>query len=323
MREPDRKGGALLAVLWVSAALSAIAFSVATTVRGETERTGTFHESVRAYYLATGALERMLLYIDWGPGQPRGEDGKPRFEPGMPRVVMNFPSGIAIVDIIGESSKLNVNTAKPEELFRLMLALGADMGRAREIVTALLDWRAPNPAGISIFDQHYMALSPSFRARHASFQEVEEILLVKGMTPELFYGTLARDPQGRLTPRAGLRDCLTVYGADGAMDINHAQPAVLMAIGIDPSAIALIEQRRRAQPFRTAADLDPIRQLAGPAGGRLTIGGQTIFTFRATGQLRLPDGRYSDLTRSVSAMLKFHQRPVNAPPIEVLRWYDN
>jgi hypothetical protein len=53
------------------------------------------------------------------------------------------------------------------------------------------------------------------------------------------------------------------------------------------------------------------------------MGGQTIFTFRATGQLRLPDGRLSDLKRSVSVMLKFHQRPVNAPPIEVLRWYDN
>ncbi len=32
------------------------------------------------------------------------------------------------------------------------------------------------------------------------------------MTPELFYGSLERDPQGRLAPRAGLTDCVTVYG---------------------------------------------------------------------------------------------------------------
>ena len=322
MVRDHRRGGALLAVLWVSAALAAIAFSVAMTVRGETERTGTLHEGVRAYYLATGAIERLLLYIQWGPGQA-GPDGKPRFEPGVPRVTMNFPSGVATVDVIGENSKLNVNSAKPEELFRLLTVLGVDLARAREITAAIVDWRAPVPGGVSLFDQHYLSLSPSFRSPHASFREIEEILLVKGMTPELFYGTFSRDPQGRLTPRAGLRDCLSVFGSDGAVDINNAQPAVLMAIGIDPSVVGLIVQRRHAQPFRTAADLATFQQLAGPAASRLIMGGQTIFTFRATAQLRLPDGRMSDLTRSVSALMKFHQKPVNAPPIEVLRWYDN
>src|ERR1035438_195821 len=52
----NRRGSALLAVLWLTAALSAIAFSVATTVRSETERTSTAIDSVRAYYLATGAI---------------------------------------------------------------------------------------------------------------------------------------------------------------------------------------------------------------------------------------------------------------------------
>ena len=37
----SQRGAALLAVLWLSAILTAIAFSVATTVRGETERTST------------------------------------------------------------------------------------------------------------------------------------------------------------------------------------------------------------------------------------------------------------------------------------------
>jgi type II secretory pathway component PulK len=55
-------GGALLAVLWLSAVLSAIAFSVANTVRAEIERTSTLTESVRTYYLATGAIERLRLY---------------------------------------------------------------------------------------------------------------------------------------------------------------------------------------------------------------------------------------------------------------------
>ncbi len=40
-RARAEKGGALLAVLWLSAALAAIALSVATTVRGETDRVST------------------------------------------------------------------------------------------------------------------------------------------------------------------------------------------------------------------------------------------------------------------------------------------
>ena len=53
-------------VLWLSAALSAIAFTVANTVRGETERTSTEVDSLRCYYLATGAIERALVYVQWG-----------------------------------------------------------------------------------------------------------------------------------------------------------------------------------------------------------------------------------------------------------------
>lgn len=315
----------MLAVLWLSAALSAIAFSVANTVRSETERTGTLTDGVRTYYLATGAIERVLLYIQWGPGF-RNPDGSARyFEPGMSRLNMIFTSGTAAVQIIPENSKLNVNTAKPEELLGLLGALGVDAGRAPEIVAAILDWRSVVPGELSLFDQHYLSLTPSFRARHASFEEIEELLLVKGMTPDLFYGTFVRDAQGRLLPQVGLRDCVSVFGSDGAMDINSVQPAVLAAIGLDPGVISAIVARRHAIPFRTAEEIAQIAQFAGPAAGRLTIGGNSIFTFRATGRLRTPDGRDSDLTRSVSALMKFHihKKPVNTPPVETLRWYDN
>src|SRR5712692_10144178 len=100
-------GSALLAVLWLSAALSAIAFTVATTVRAETERTSTAVDALRAYYLATGAVERALLYLQWGPGF-RNQDGSPKyFENPMPVMRFEFPTGSAIAELIPESSKLN------------------------------------------------------------------------------------------------------------------------------------------------------------------------------------------------------------------------
>ena len=45
-------------VLWISAALAAVAFSLANTVRGETDRTSTQLDEVRGYYLAAGAVDR-------------------------------------------------------------------------------------------------------------------------------------------------------------------------------------------------------------------------------------------------------------------------
>ena len=317
-----RRGGALLAVMWVAAILAAIAFSVANTVRAETERTATTGESVKAYYLATSGVERMLMYADWEFDNA---------EPPSPHRTLTFPNGLAVVDVIPEASKLSLNTSPPQEFERVLLALGVVPERARQIASAIADWRSGNPATLSEFDQYYLSLNPSFRARHASFEEIEELLLVKGMTPDLYYGTLVRDAQGRLLPQAGFRDCVSVYGSAGPLDANSVQPAVLAAIGASPEAINAIVQRRHARPFKSIDELAPLGSLIGPAMARLTVGGLTIFTYRSTGVVRLPDGRMSDAARTVSAMVKFN-RPQRVgrrtiqpdlPPIQVLRWYDN
>src|SRR5256885_11992400 len=64
-RRVQCRGGALLAVLWLSAALSAIAFSLANTVRGEDERTSTAGVGLRSYYLAQAGIDRGILYGGW------------------------------------------------------------------------------------------------------------------------------------------------------------------------------------------------------------------------------------------------------------------
>lgn len=317
---PTRRGSALLAVLWLSAALSAIAFSVAATVRGEVERSATSADGVKEYFLARGAIDRALLYVFWGE-QFRNPDGSPRYwTPGMRRLHFEFPNGSADVDFIPESSKLNVNMAPPEELYRLLIALGTDEARAREITAAILDWRSPVPNGISEFDQYYLAASPSFRARHASFEEIEELLLVKGMTPDLFHGTYTRGTADRLVPRPGLRDCLSVFSG-GQVEANTAQPAVLAAVGIPLDAVAAIVAARRIAPFISMEQLQRFLGGVGPAMSRLVLGTGSITTLRATARLRLQNGQLSDMRRTVSALVKFAPTTKDAP-YHVLRWYD-
>ncbi len=308
----------MLAVLWLTAALSAVAFTVAQSVRGETERASTTADGVRAYYLAAGAVERALLYMSWM--QYRNPDNTARYyEPGTPRLRFDFPAGEAWVEIIPETSKLNVNLISRDDLLRLLLALGVEPPRAAVIAAAIVDWRTPSPVNTS-FDAYYLSLTPSFRARHASIEEIEELLLVQGMTPEIYYGRYDRDAEGNLIPRPGLRDCLSVYGTVGALDINTAEPPTMMAVGVPPDLIANIVARRRVAPFRVQ-DMPNLRQMS-PALQRLSIAAGTLFTVRATARLRLSDASYSDLRRSVAALVKLTWNSATERPYTVLRWYD-
>src|SRR5579883_2118276 len=94
------KGSALLAVLWVSAALAAIGFSLATTVRGETDRTSTSLDGLRAYYLAQGSIYRATYELLWSVQNP-GRRAIPRYST---HVDYTFPTGQVRVDLIPETA---------------------------------------------------------------------------------------------------------------------------------------------------------------------------------------------------------------------------
>src|SRR5277367_6290696 len=77
-----RRGSALLMVMWMSAALAAIAFSLATSVRGETDHTSTSVDDLRTYYIATGAIQRAIIDM---------QQGGDAYRPGQSRFLYQFP----------------------------------------------------------------------------------------------------------------------------------------------------------------------------------------------------------------------------------------
>jgi general secretion pathway protein K len=314
------RGSALLMVLWLTAALSAIGLAVANNVRAETERTETNVDDARSYFVARGAIERAALHVLWGR-QYFTDDGRPiYYVNGNPSMDLAFPAADVHVDVIPETSTLSLNASRPEDILRLLLALGTLEDQATEITAAIVDWRTPvDREHPSPFDSFYLSQSPSFVAHHASFPENEDLLLVKGMTAELYYGSSLDNR------RAGLRDCLSVYGSAGAVDINTAQQATLQAVGLSPADADTIVRSRAQHPVLDYKELADIQQSLGPAGNRLQIGGQTMFTLQATARLRQPDGKLSDLRRTVGALVKFYfpGNAKNKPAgFEVVRWFD-
>jgi general secretion pathway protein K len=287
-----RRGGALLAVLWLSAALAAIAFSAAQRVRVERDRTQTLVEGTQAEFLATSALERGLFHIILGAPMGYTRDGIPiRWTVEQPFMKLNFPSGEALVEVIPESSKIDVNGAEPLKLARVMEALGVPQAAAGQIAMAIVDWRTP------LGGAQALPAGPTFSPPHASFQQIEELMSVNGVTPDLFYGRMEHAGDGRWIARAGLRDCLSVYSGSSAHDVNSVQPAVLAAEGLTPEAIAAVVTMRKQGPI-TRERLMSFAPNLGEMASSLTIGGGKILTLRATARIRSADGRLGELRRT-------------------------
>lgn len=311
-----RRGGALLAVLWLCVALSAVAFTVATRVRGETERTSNLADGIRARYVAAGAIDRALNWMTWGP---RGNPRSGQYSLLSPRMAFDFPAGRAIVQVIPETSFLSLNEGRFDDFSRLLIALGADLPRAQAIAQGVIQWRQGGRGG----GPRYLPLGQSFQPRGASFQEVEEALYLQGMTPELFHGSYGRDAQGRLIPLGAFKNCVSVYGTEQRFDVNGIDPALMRAIGVPAEAAFKIVELRNARPIVDEGGMAPVRQLAGAGATRLGYNtGNTIYRVIATARLRRPDGGFSELRRTIAAHVKL--RPEGwVEPWEILRWDEN
>src|SRR5579871_4906932 len=122
MNRARERGGALLMTMWLSAALAAIALSVSATVRAETEHVSTSADGLRAWYLATGSVERVIQYMMWG-----GVEGQDRYwNRRKARFNFSYPSGTVAVEVLAESGKLNGNRASPSDLMRVIAAVTGD-----------------------------------------------------------------------------------------------------------------------------------------------------------------------------------------------------
>ena len=309
----SNKGSALLSVLWLSAGLASIALAVSSTVRTETDRVEASSNGLRAWYLATGAVERGIQWMFWGEDY-RNSDGSAKYWAyNAPRMNLTFPSGDAVIELIPESSKLNINQASAEDLMRVVRTVSGDPLTAQRIVGSILDWRGGGSGEISF------SLQSTFRPRHASFEEIEELLAVQGVTPDLFYGNFIAGENGSLSGSGGLRDCLSVWGSLGPFDVNTASPALLQAIGLPPGAVSAIVSRRAGAPFKNLSDVTAM----GIPTTRLRVGGNVIWTLRAAARVRTPDGRPSNFVRTASATIKLVDRRRFNIPVHVLRWYDD
>jgi hypothetical protein len=101
--------------------------------------------------------------------------------------------------IVDNDSRMNINTAIAmannngnDDILRQALTLiGVDAAAHQEIISSLIDWWDQNN-GVSnsgAENDYYKTLDPPYFAKNAPIDDLTELLLVKGITPEMYWGS--------------------------------------------------------------------------------------------------------------------------------------
>lgn len=201
--------------------------------------------------------------------------------------------------LVDEGGKINVNFADIYTLTRLFTTPGGlDADSSKKLAANVIDWRDQNDTihvGEKILGESavYLKEGYAYAPRNKPLVCVEELLLVIGMTPEVFLK---------------IRDHVTVFG-NGKVNVNTASPDVLEAMGVSRNLadkIVLFREEKDAMEdssknnvFRSPKDLmsviqeenkDDVREAETREIDNLLFGGNVstkveVVSFLCTGQL--------------------------------------
>lgn len=216
--------------------------------------------------------------------------------------------------IIDNERKVNINTAPPMVIQQALTVMGVDANSISTVADSIGDWidadDAPRAAGAE--SDYYQGLTPAYYAKNAPIDDLSELLLVKGVTLDMYLGPAAPNHapaafQHKLGFGAapgqepdypfGLRDVFTPLSS-GRININTADANTLQVLpGIDAQTAADIIKMRSGpdgvdgtaddMPFTSvgqlqAAGVSP--QVIGQIGGLCDVRSRT-FEVHVTAQI--------------------------------------
>lgn len=247
----DERGVAFILVLWVLVLLMTLGTEFALSMKTEVNTTRNFKEDLESYYLAKAGINLAKAEISGAAGFHSGtdehgfifgpqinvSDSDAEFDDELslpePPVRTDLPLGRGFVhySIKDENGKINLNKVSRDVLIKALAKNGMSPGTERDTVAdSILDW-------IDEDDRHrlngaesdyYKRLSPPYSAKNGPLDSIEELLKIRGVTPELVYGSPDYNPQApsgfKIHP--GLARIFTVYNVT-QFNPNTAERVVL------------------------------------------------------------------------------------------------
>lgn len=218
-QRPSRNGGSVLvAALWLVSLLGLVGLSLSSAARESARLTDRRWKTARRNQEAKKAV--LLLESLWAASTASvttaGELARWSAEAG---------EGVSIFD---ESSRINLNTASTDTLRRL---LGSDTAAA-----GVGDWRDADdrPRFDGAEKTYYASLGRPYPCHNGPLAAVEELLLIKGVTPALY---------------ERVKERVTVWG-DGKINLNTVSSDTLRDLGFSAGTAERVAAFRRGPDGR-------------------------------------------------------------------------
>jgi general secretion pathway protein K len=258
-------------VLWVTAILSVIALEFSFAMRTEVNVARHYKEQSELQAMAEGGIRRaaveMIYKLDPRIQQLRRTMKPEEFPPeqrewasdGRPYPVP-FNQGKCEVRIMSEGGKVNINTVSEALLRKIIGQMGLEEVTRDVVVDSILDWRdADDFYRINgAENEYYQSLKEPYNCKNGNLDTIEELLLVRGVTPDLFYGKREQPDgeEGSANPPAGLKDIFSIYAVGEQIDINSAAlPVLTTVLGLPDEIARRIISAREEQAFQNQQDL--------------------------------------------------------------------
>jgi general secretion pathway protein K len=312
----DERGAVLLVVSLILALISILVLSWAREWRTELTLTTNFLEVRKSRRLAEAGVYYALGKLAIArSAEIAARQGAANLQPQLPGQdtwsldsrphLLEFPGGIAEVQIADEGGKFNLNLVSENILISLFTLLGIKERTTRIMVDSILDWRTkgdqPRPYGAK--SSYYLRLDPPYVAKNGYFESVTELAWVRGFENSQVVHLLT--------------DLLTVQPTGGAINLNTAPPLVLQAAGIPAAAIDAIIAAREQAPFRNQQEIASLLSDPGIVQKqRLSFASSLFFTIKSKGMIRNGKGPYG-----VKAIVRL--QPNKPSPWNIIAWMDD
>lgn len=283
-------GIVLMLVIWVIAILMTVVLALSMIARSRTLQAVSFGDQAKERFLAEAGVQRAIMELCYASrhGIQNGVDETENaWRQDGSAYGRRLGGGRFRVRITGETGKIDINMAPEALILNLVQELGVGHRRAEVIADSIMDWKDPTgfsrPHGAG--NDYYESLPHPYKIKGANFEVLEELLLVRGITPELLFGT------GK---KKGLVDFLTVNSRSQLINVNFAPRQVLLSIpGMSPAIADWIIGFRKRQKISTPQAL---QGLLGPTYGLLgrflSAGDGDVFTIYSVGRLHGLKGGY-------------------------------
>lgn len=203
----NQNGIALIATLWILAALVILAVGIGLMARTEAQVSYNFSSLVQCRWAARAGINRALIEIEKLKDQPTtylGEEGLTLLAQ-QDDIDLGGASFEVVID--DEAGKININSAEQSILETLF--------GSRDAADSIIDWRdtddQPQPLGAET--QYYSGLKEPYRCKNKPFDTILELQLVKEITEDALSSPISQDGKT-------LADLLTVYSHDENTSVN-------------------------------------------------------------------------------------------------------